>query len=401
MNETATKDLIALTNLYSAPNYSPLDVVLTRGKGAWVWDVEDKKYLDMHSAYSAMNFGHCNERITKRAIEQLGKLTLTSRAFYTEELALLSKELVELCKMESCLFMNSGAEAVETAVKCARKWGYNVKGITENSAEIICLAGNFHGRTTTIISFSDSDSSRKDFGPYTPGFKVVPFGDIDAIEAALTNNTVGILFEPIQGEGGIILPPNGYIKKIRELCTKKNILMIADEIQTGLCRTGKLFACDHENVVPDLYIVGKSLGGGIIPISAVIGKRELLNVFSAGTHGSTFGGNPFACAVAREVIALIKEEKPEKNSEALGEYLLNQLRELKSSKVLEMRGRGLFVGIEFNHEAGKAKEFSAKLLKQGVLCKDTRVYTIRVAPPLTISKSELDFGLEQLKKVLT
>ena len=395
-----SKDLINLTEHYSANNYAPLDVVISSGNGVWVEDVEGRRYLDFLSSYSALNFGHRNPRITRAAHRQLDTLTLTSRAFYSDVGAHLCKELSELCKKDKVLLMNSGAEAVETAIKAARKWGYEVKGVPEGKAEIIVFDGNFHGRTTTIISFSGSPLSKKGFGPFTPGFVTVPFGDAAAVEAAITPNTVAISVEPILGEGGVIIPPDGFLKALREMCTKHNVLMIADEIQTGLGRTGKVFACEHEGVDPDMYILAKSLGGGIVPISMVAANTPIMKVFEPGTHGSTFGGNPFACGIAREVLALIREERPQDNSAELGAYALERLRSMKSKVIKEVRGRGLMIGIDVDPAAGTAKDFCKKLLHEGLLCKDTRVQTIRVAPPLTITKAELDKGLDLFEKVL-
>jgi len=400
MERFASHDYIKLAQDYSAPNYAPLDVVLVRGEGSWVWDAEGNKYLDMLSAYSAMNWGHLNKRLIDRAKEQLGILTVTSRAFYNDQFSLFAKELAEFCNSESVLVMNSGAEAVETALKGARRWGYAEKGIEDGKAEVICFSGNFHGRTTTIISFSDSDESRKNFGPFTPGFKLCPYGDAEALEKMITPNTVAILVEPIQGEGGVKIPQSGFLKQVREICTKNKVLFLADEIQTGLCRTGKIFACEYEGVTPDLYIIGKSLGGGIVPISAVVGRKEILDLFTPGSHGSTFGGNPFACAIAREVLALIKEEKPHDRALETGEYLLTKIEELKSPVVEALRGRGLLIGIDVKAESGKAKHFCHLLKDRGILCKDTRQQTIRLAPPLNISREDVDWAVEQLRAVL-
>lgn len=393
-------DHIELTETWSAHNYSPLDVVLERGEGVWVWDVEGRKYLDMLSAYSALSFGHRNKRIHNAAVSQMERLTLSSRAFYNDQFGLFCKELAELCEMEAVLPMNSGAEAVETAIKLARKWGYEKKGVEKDKAEIICFADNFHGRTTTIISFSDSEIAQQGFGPFTPGFKLATFGDIEACKRLINKNTVAILFEPIQGEGGVLIPPVGFIKALRKLTQDNNILLIADEIQTGLCRTGRVFACEHEEVKPDLYILGKSLGGGIVPLSAVIGPRNIMDVFTPGTHGSTFGGNPLAAAIGREVIAIIHEEQPQKASKELGEYFLNGLKKIKSPVIEELRGRGLFIGIDIKENFGKAKPWCKKLKEKGLLCKDTREQTIRFAPALTIDKIELDWALETIAGVL-
>jgi ornithine--oxo-acid transaminase len=395
-----SKELIALTEQYAAHNYAPLEVMLRSGDGAWVEDVDGKRYLDFLAAYGALNFGHRNPRLLKVAHEQLDTLTLTSRAFFSEGFALACKDLAALCGKDKVLLMNSGAEAVETAVKAVRKWGYEVKGIPHDRAEIIVCRENFHGRTTTIVGFSTADESRTGFGPFAGGFRAVDFGDAAALEDAISENTAGVIFEPIQGEAGIIIPPDGYLAAIREICTRRNVLMVADEIQSGLCRAGKVFACDHEGVTPDIYILAKSLGGGIVPVSAIAANDEVMKVFTPGTHGSTFGGNPFACAITREVVALIREERPHERSAELGAYGLQRLRDMKLGAVTEIRGRGLWFGIDVDPAAGKAKDFCKKLKSEGVLCKDTRVQTIRVAPPLTISKADLDLGLEKMAKVL-
>lgn len=396
-----SRGIIELTKRFSAHNYGPLDVVLRSGEGSWVEDVDGKRYLDLLSAYGALNFGHKNPRIVKAAHEQLEKLTLVSRAFFAENFAYLCQELAQFCGKDKVLLMNSGAEAVETAVKAGRKWAYEVKGVPQGEAEIIVCSDNFHGRTTTIIGFSTSEDSRANFGPFTPGFRCVPYGDADAIEAAITDRTAAFIFEPILGEGGIIIPPDGYLRRVREICTRRKVLMVADEIQSGMCRTGKIFACDHESVSPDIYILAKSLGGGIVPVSAIAADDAVMNVFTPGTHGSTFGGNPFACAITREVLALIREEKPHERAAELGAYGLKRLQAIKPGIVSAVRGRGLWYGIDIDPKAGTAKDFCKKLKYEGVLCKDTRVQTIRVAPPLTISKEDLDWGLEKMAKVLT
>ncbi|RIL05219.1 MAG: ornithine--oxo-acid transaminase [Proteobacteria bacterium] len=393
-------DYIKLTETFSTHNYSPLEVVLERGQGAWVWDVEGKKYLDMLTAYSALSFGHCNPRIVAAAQAQMQKMTLISRAFYNDQLALFSKELAELCGMDLVLLMNSGAEAVETAIKAARRWGYTKKKVKADSAEIITFEGNFHGRTTTIVGFSTSASSKENFGPFTPGFVSVPYGDLEAVKRAITPNTVAVLFEPIQGEGGIIIPPTGFIKGLKELSLQHKFLLLADEIQSGLCRTGELFACDHEGVKPDAYIVAKALGGGILPVSAVVGSSELMSVFTPGSHGSTFGGNPLACAVGREVLNIIREERPQQRAKEMGEYFLSQLKTIKSKKVAAFRGRGLLIGVDISPSYGKAKKVCSEFLREGILCKDTREQTIRFAPPLNIDKADLDWGIERIRKVL-
>lgn len=395
----SSAELIHLTEKFGAHNYAPLPVVIASGKGAWLKDVEGRDYLDMLSAYSAMNFGHGNPKIIEAAKEQLDTLTLTSRAFYNNKLGVLCQRLAEMTGLDMALPMNSGAEAVETALKAVRKWGEEVKGVPENSAEIICFEGNFAGRTISIVSFSTSEKSRRGFGPFTPGFKLVPFGDIEALKSAITKNTVGVLVEPIQGEGGVIIPPYGYLKAVRELCILERVAFIGDEIQTGLCRTGALFACDHEKVTPDLMLLGKSLGGGIVPVSAVVGKREIMEVFTPGTHGSTFGGSPFACAVALAVLDLIEEERPHERARELGAYFLKALCDMRSPKISAIRGRGLMVGADIKPEFGKAKGFCEELMRRGILCKDTRDQTIRFAPPLTISKEDLDWGLERIAPV--
>jgi ornithine--oxo-acid transaminase len=400
MASDVSKTLIDLTEKYSAQNYAPVEVVLQSGDGVWVTDVEGNRYLDMLSAYSAMNFGHRNPRIAKVAHAQLDKLTLVSRAFYAEELAYLVRDLATLCRKEKVLVMNSGAEAVETAIKAARKWAYQVKGVPDGKQEILCFSDNFHGRTTTIVGFSSSPESRLGFGPFSAGFPMVPYGDADAVEKAITPNTAAVLVEPILGEGGVIIPPRGFLTRLREICSRNNVLLIADEIQTGLCRTGAIFACDHESVTPDLVILGKSLGGGIIPISVVAADSNVMGVFTPGTHGSTFGGNPFACAIAREVIKLINEEKPHERAAELGAYVSSRLEKLVGPVVKEVRCRGLMIGIDIKPEAGKAKDFCKKLKLEGILCKDTRQQTIRLAPPLVISREDLDWALERIERVL-
>lgn len=384
---------------YAAHNYSPLPVVLSSGKGVWVTDVDGKRYLDMLSSYGALNFGHANPRILRIAAAQLEKLTLTSRAFCTDTLAEFSQALAKLCRMQSVLAMNSGAEAVETAIKLSRKWGYDVKRVEENKAKVIVFTDNFHGRTTTICGFSTNPNTYSGFGPFTPGFEIAPYGDLEKLKSLIDKNTVAVMFEPIQGEAGIIIPPAGFVSGIRELCTKHNILMLADEIQTGLCRTGALFACDHESVKPDVYIVAKSLGGGITPISAVVSSKSIMDVLKPGTHGSTFGGNPFACAIATEVINLINQERPDLRSKELGEYFINNLRKINSPAIKDIRGRGLFIGLDIAKDFGKAKKFCEKLMLEGILCKDTRDQTIRFTPPLIIEKTEIDWALERIDKV--
>ncbi len=394
-----TKFFVDLENLYGAHNYHPLDVVLTKGQGVWVWDVEGNKYLDFLSAYSAVNHGHCHPRITKVLAEQGKTLTLTSRAFRNDQWPMLTKEICEITEYDMVLAMNSGAEAVETAVKAARMWGYRKKGIPENQAEIITCCNNFHGRTIAIISFSTEELYRKDFGPFTPGFVQIPYGDTDALEKAITPKTAAFLVEPIQAEAGILIPPPGYLKKAKEVCKKNNVLFIADEIQTGLGRTGKMFACEHEGVRPDVTVVGKSLGGGCYAISAVLSDREVLGVFTPGSHGSTFGANPLASAVAREALRVLEEEKMLENSAEMGAYFLDKLKSLKSRHIKEIRGKGLLIGIELKPEAGGARKFCEALEKERLLCKETHEHVIRFAPPLVIKKKDLDWAFKRIKKV--
>jgi ornithine--oxo-acid transaminase len=396
-----SQNIIDLTEHYSANNYAPLPVVIRSGEGVWVEDVDGKRYIDFLSAYSSLNFGHRHPRLTRAAHQQLDTLTIVSRAFYAENVGYLCKELCELSGKEKVLLMNTGAEAVETAIKLTRKWGYESKGVPDDQAEIIVFAGNFHGRTTTIVGFSSSELSRKGFGPFAPGFKVVPYGDLQAVQNAVTKNTVSIIVEPILGEGGVIIPPDGFLRGIRDICTRNNILMVADEIWTGLCRTGRLFCCEYEGVVPDVYLLAKSLGGGIVPISAVMANNDIMKVLTPGTHGSTLGGNPFACAIAREVLAIIREEKPQERAAELGSYMLSRLQAMKSKYITAIRGRGLMIGIDIDPAAGTAKDFCKKLKYEGVLCKDTHMQTIRMAPPLIISKADLDSALEKIEKVFT
>jgi ornithine--oxo-acid transaminase len=395
-----TRECIDLTEKFSAHNYAPLPVVVSAAEGAWVTDVEGNRYLDLLSAYSALNFGHRNARITAAAHRQLDSLTLTSRAVYSENFALFCQELAAFCRKEKVLPMNSGAEAVETAIKATRKWGYEVKGIPTDQAEIIVCQDNFHGRTISIVGFSTSEESRTGFGPFTGGFRVVEHGSVEAVQNAITPNTAGVLFEPILGEGGYIIPPDGYLRGLRKVCTDNNVLMIADEIQTGLCRTGEIFACDHECVTPDIFILGKSLGGGILPVSAIAADASVMQVFTPGSHGSTFGGNPLASAIGREVLALINEEKPHLRARELGAYIVQRMQAMKLSVVTDIRARGLMVGIDVDMKHGKAKDFCNALLQEGIICKDTRVQSIRVAPPLCISKDDLDWALDRFEKVL-
>jgi ornithine--oxo-acid transaminase len=394
-----SKDFMVLEDLYGAHNYLPLDVVISRGKGIWVWDVEGKKYLDFLSSYSAVNQGHCHPRLLKALKSQAQKLTLTSRAFRNDQWPLLAKELCDLTGYELALPMNSGAEAVETAIKAARKWAYQKKGIGQGQAEVIACSNNFHGRTITLISFSTEALYRKDFGPFTPGFVIVPYGDLKALEMAVRPNTAAFLVEPIQAEAGILIPPDEYLKRAKEICEKNRVLFIADEIQTGLGRTGKLFACEFDGVKPDMTVIGKSLGGGFYAVSAVLSSREILGLIKPGEHGSTFGGNPLACAIAREAIRVLKEEKMIENAAELGKYFLEKLKTLKSRHIKEVRGKGLLIGIELYPEAGGARRFCEALKEEGLLCKETHEHVIRFAPPLMIKKRDLNWAFKRVAHV--
>ncbi|MFE2555372.1 ornithine--oxo-acid transaminase [Streptomyces sp. NPDC059352] len=397
-----TQDAIASAEAHSAHNYHPLPIVVTSADGAWMTDVEGRRYLDMLAGYSALNFGHGNRRLIDAAKAQLERVTLTSRAFHHDRFAEFCTRLAELCGKEAVLPMNTGAEAVETAVKTARKWGYEVKGVPDGHAKIVVAGNNFHGRTTTIVSFSTDHEARDHFGPYTPGFEIVPYGDLTALEAAVTENTVAVLLEPIQGEAGVLVPPAGYLPGVRELTRRRNVLFMADEIQSGLGRTGKTFACEHEGVVPDVYILGKALGGGVVPVSAVVADRSVLGVFRPGEHGSTFGGNPLACAVALEVIAMLRTGEFQERAAELGEHLHAELGLLVGGGAVEaVRGRGLWAGVDIAPARGTGREISERLMERGVLVKDTHGSTIRIAPPLVISKEDLDWGLEQLRGVLS
>lgn len=395
-----THDYIELEKQYGAKNYKPLDVVLERGEGVWVWDVDGKRYLDFLSAYSAVNQGHAHPRILNALVQQAQKLPLTSRAFRNDQLPLLARELCELTGYEKMLPMNSGAEAVETALKLARKWGHKVKGVPQGEQEIIACHGNFQGRTISIISFSDEPQYRDGFGPFTPGFKLVPFGDADALEAAMTPHTVAFSVEPIQGEGGIIVPPDGYLKRVRDICTRHNVLLFADEIQTGLGRTGKLLATQHENVRPDIITLGKALSGGFYPVSAVLTDDSIMHVFNPGDHGSTFGGNPLAAAVAREALRVLVEEDLIENARVMGNYLIGRLQRIESTYIKEVRGRGLLIGVELYPEAGGARRYCEALADEGVLCKETHDHVLRFAPPLVITRDEIDWALERVERVL-
>jgi len=402
LSSTAQK-YIDLENCFGAQNYHPLDVILVRGEGVWVYDVDGKRYLDCLSAYSALNQGHVHPTILEALKTQAEKLTLTSRAFRNDQLALFYQELSELTGYEMSLPMNSGAEAVETAIKLARKWATHVKGIPRQSAEIIVFDGNFHGRTVTIISFSSEKLYKDDFGPLTPGFTMVPYGEIQALEAAINSNTAALLVEPIQGEAGVIVPPGGYLKGLRKICTQKEILFIADEIQTGLGRTGRLFACDHEGVRPDVMILGKALSGGFYPVSAVLADRPIMGLFQPGEHGSTFGGNPVASAVARAALRVLSTENLIENSEKMGKYFKSHLEAIASDLkhiVKEVRGKGLLIGIELNEDVGGARRFCEALKEQGILAKETHENVIRFAPPLIIDIPTLDWAIPRIRKVL-
>ncbi len=396
-----SQDCLALEDQFGAKNYQPLDVVLTRGEGIWVWDVEGRRYMDCLSAYSAINQGHCHPKILKTLVEQSQKLTLVSRAFCHDQLGLFYKEICELTHSHSVLPMNSGAEAVETAIKSVRKWGYHVKKVPPGQAEIIVCSNNFHGRTLTIVGFSSEPQYREGYEPFTPGFKMIPFGDEEALRKAITPNTVAFLVEPIQGEGGVIVPPPGYFKTARELCNEHNVMLVLDEIQTGLGRTGKLLAEEHEGIEADLTIVGKALSGGFYPVSAVLSNKEVLGVFNPGDHGSTFGGNPLACAVARTALKVLVEEGMIENSASMGARLMAGLRQIQSPHIKEVRGRGLMTGIELHPEAGGARRFCETLREKGLLCKETHKHVLRIAPPLIIKADEIDWALEKIESTLT
>ncbi|XXJ18112.1 ornithine--oxo-acid transaminase [Desulfovibrio caledoniensis] len=391
---------ILLEDEYGAHNYKPLDVVIERGRGVWVWDVDGNRYMDCLSAYSAVNQGHCHPKIRRALVEQAEKLTLTSRAFRNDQLGPLYKELCDLTNSHKVLPMNSGAEAVETAVKAVRKWGYQVRGVPEDKAEIIVCRNNFHGRTITIISFSTDPVSTTGFGPFTPGFKVVDFGDAKALEKAITPNTVAFLAEPIQGEAGVIIPPEGYLREVRRICDDAGIVLILDEIQTGLGRTGKLLAEQHEGIEADLTLIGKALSGGFYPVSAVLSNTEVLGVLKPGEHGSTFGGNPLACAVARAALRVLTEENLIENAREMGEYFLKGLRSIDNPKIREVRGKGLLIGVEFHPDAGGARRYCEQLKEAGLLCKETHETIIRFAPPLVITRDEVDWALKRIAPVL-
>jgi len=392
--------LMELAETYGAHNYKPLPVVIDRAEGVYVFDREGKRYMDFLSCYSALSHGHRHPKVIAAAIEQMGKVTLTSRAFHNAEMGPMLKELCEYTGMEMALPMNTGAEAVETALKAVRKWAYLKKGIPRYEAEIITCANNFHGRTVSVVSFSTEPLYREDFGPFTPGFKVIPYGDLKALEEAITPRTAAFLVEPIQGEAGVILPPDGYLRAVREVTRQHGVLLVADEIQTGFGRTGKRFACEHEGVKPDLMTLGKALGGGVYPVSAVVGSREVLGLFRPGEHGSTFGGNPLACAVARAAMRVLDEEGLVSRSAVLGAYLLERLASIRSRHIKEVRGRGLFIGMELHKEAKGARRFCEALMAEGLLCKETHEDVIRFAPPLVITKEQIDWAVGRVEAVM-
>ncbi len=401
MKRTSARELIQIEHTLGAHNYKPLDVVLTRGERVWVWDVDGNRYLDCLSAYSAVNQGHCHPRIMAALIEQAQKLTLTSRAFRNDQLGLFYEELAALTNSHKILPMNSGAEAVESAIKSVRKWGYEVKGVPANKAEIIVCSDNFHGRTLSIISFSTDPDAKTNFGPFTPGFKIITFGDADALEKAITPNTVAFMVEPIQGEAGVIIPPPGYFRRVRDLCTSRQVTLILDEIQTGLGRTGALLAEQHEGIEADVTLIGKALSGGFYPVSAVLSNSDVLGVLKPGQHGSTFGGNPLACAVSRMALKVLVEENMIENSATLGAYFMEQLKGIRSTLVADVRGRGLMLAVQLHPEAGGARKYCEALQARGLLAKDTHSHTIRLAPPLVITKDEIDWALDQIAPVLS
>jgi ornithine--oxo-acid transaminase len=394
-------DFITLEESFGAHNYHPLDVVISRAEGAWVWDVEGRKYMDFLAAYSAVNQGHCHPRLVRVMEEQARRVTLTSRAFRNDQLGPFCEELTKLSGFSRVLPMNTGAEAVETAIKAARKWAYTVKGVPTDEAEILVFAGNFHGRTTTIVGFSSDEEYRFGFGPFTPGFRILPYGDADAVEAAMHENVAAVLVEPIQGEAGIVIPPEGFLRRLREITDRHRALLVMDEIQSGLGRTGRLFAYEHEGIRPDIVIIGKALSGGMYPVSAILADDEVMGVFHPGEHGSTYGGNPLGAAVAREAMKVLVEEDMVQQSEKKGEYFLRRLKAIESGHVKEVRGRGLWIAIELTDAAGGARRFCEALQEEGLLCKETHATVIRIAPPLTIGREEIDWAVDRIGKVLT
>ena len=390
-----------LEDRYGARNYAPFDIVIERAEGVWVWDIEGRRYLDCLAAYSAVNQGHCHPRIVEALIRQSRKVAVTSRAFRSAELGEFFRDVCELTGYERALPMNTGAEAVETAIKLARKWAYTKKGVEPGKAEILAFGNNFHGRTTTIVGFSSEAQYRDGFGPFTPGFELLPFGDGSAARAAVGPNTAAVLVEPIQGEGGIIIPPDGFLTELRDICDERNVLLIADEIQSGLGRTGTMFACEHDGVRPDVMLLGKALSGGLYPVSVVVADAEIMDVFQPGDHGSTYGGNPVGAAVARAALAVLQEERLVENSARLGERALRRLRDIEAPQVREVRGRGLWIGIELHESAGGARRYCERLAELGLLCKETHDHVIRFAPPLVIAQDELDWALDRIEEVLT
>ena len=398
--KSPTQKAIDRENKVAAHNYNPIPVLLTRAEGVYCWDIDGKKYLDMMSAYSAVSIGHSHPRVVEKLTSQARTLAMTSRAYHTDTLAPYMEKLVDMTGLDQMLPMNTGAEAVETAVKAARQWGYAVKKIPEDKAEIIVAEGNFHGRTTTVISFSTEPAYRKNFGPFTPGFKAVPFGSIEAIAAAITPNTCAVLMEPIQGEAGIKVPYNGFLRDLRRLCDDKNVLLVLDEVQSGLGRTGKMFCFQHENILPDVLILGKALGGGLLPVSAIVGTKEVMGLFVPGSHGSTFGGNPLAAAVGLEALHVLEEEGMVSNSAILGDYLLDQFRGLNSPLIREVRGKGLWIGVDFDPAKVSARKVCEKLMEKGILSKETHETVVRFAPPLTITREQIDWALDRFREVL-
>jgi ornithine--oxo-acid transaminase len=399
MDKYTSQQLMDMEHTFGAHNYHPLEVVICKAEGIWVEDPEGKRYIDMLSAYSAVNQGHRHPRIVKALKDQADVLTLTSRAFFNDQWPLFAKKLAALTKKEMVLPMNTGAEAVETAIKTMRKWGYTKKGVKQDQAEIIVFEENFHGRTTTIISFSTDPDAKDNYGPFTPGFKIVPYNDLAAVEKAVNANTVGIMVEPIQGEAGVVVPGDGFLKGLADIAKKHNVLLAVDEIQTGFCRTGKLFAFEYEHIVPDIIIMGKALGGGVFPVSAIAANTDILGVFKPGTHGSTFGGNPLACAVAMASIDVLLDEKLAERAAEMGAYFRQQLVDMKSDKIKLVRGKGLLIGVVLNQEAGKARKYTTALKEKGILCKETHEWIIRFAPPLVITKADIDFAMQQIRSV--